>query len=118
MEHEFFIATEYNDHGRPYLGFLGNFIDMRERVVYIERVETERDSSVGVDSAKRILPASYKDRVYLALKENLSDFTTTKSDFYAKIKDKEYDMRVYKALKENLTDFDKTPEQFVSLVNE
>jgi len=56
----------------------------------------------------------YKDRVYLALKENQKDFALTKNKFDIAIKDRRYAIYVYAVLKNTLSDFNKTQEDFLS----
>ena len=108
----FFVASVYRYHSREYVGVIGNFIKGGYRHSDVVP-DTVRDTVNKID----ITVLSYKERVYLALKENLKDFNESQEDFDNKIKDKNYAMKVYKALKDTLPDFNKTPDEFFKLIN-
>ena len=63
-----------------------------------------------------LIKSNYRDRVYLALKECLTGFKTSKADFDVKLNDKVYAVKVYKALAENYPGFSKTQQQFFSSI--
>lgn len=58
----------------------------------------------------------YVDRVYTALKDNLSGFNKTPEEFRIAMKDSGYAAKAYTALKDNLTGFDKSENDFYSQV--
>jgi hypothetical protein len=58
----------------------------------------------------------YVDRVYTALKDNLSGFNKTPEQFKNAMQDSAYASKAYAALKDNLTGFDKSENDFYSQV--
>jgi hypothetical protein len=62
------------------------------------------------------IKSAYRDRLYLALKDCLTGFTTSKADFDIKLRDTVYAFKVYKALAENYPGFNKTQQQFLSSI--
>lgn len=58
----------------------------------------------------------YVDRVYAALKDNLSGFDKTPEQFKTAMQDSGYAAKAYTALKDNLTGFDKSENDFYSQV--
>lgn len=110
-----FICSVYKSPGSEYVGFFGNFIKVQKKNNQVAEIKTDPFIKYGGHEIKDI---PYRERVYMALKENLTDFNTPENEFDVKIKDKEYALRVYAALKDNLDGFDKTPDEFISLVNE
>lgn len=58
----------------------------------------------------------YVDRVYSALKDNLTGFNKTPEQFKSSMQDSAYAAKAYTALKDNLTGFDKSENDFYSQV--
>lgn len=114
-----YVDNTYDDdrdiqHSDRYIGFVGNFF---------RRDQEDKQPTANIDSSAKadtvaITSLPYKDRVYIALKENIKGFDVPERTFYTKIKDRSYDLKVYSALKDNLQGFNKTPQQFISLINE
>jgi hypothetical protein len=57
-------------------------------------------------------PTPYLDKVYSALKDNLSGFNKTPEQFKEAMKDSTYAAKAYGALKDNLSGFNKPQEEF------
>jgi len=112
-----FICSVYKDQRRhEYLGVFGNFVRVggyNYAPVGNTPVDTIKTTSIPIDTSK----LSYVDKVYFALKDNLTDFNMPLDTFEISMRNKEYAMRAYKALRENVPGFNKTPNQFLTAIN-